>query len=182
MLFRSAPKSLYGTTKLRAELALAEIQDRSPGLAVDVLRCPVVIGRDAPGNMALLAWALKKGLPLPFASIANQRAFLAINDLADFIALRINASTASYNRFTLGSADMVSTPQLVRLLANALRVRPMLLPAPSALVKAALVLAGRSDKAYALTENLKIDTNAAEAAGWRARISIAEAVEKAFAR
>ena len=58
----------------------------------------------------------------------------------------------------------------------------MLLPAPSALVKAALVLAGRSDKAYALTENLKIDTNAAEAAGWRARISIAEAVEKAFAR
>ncbi|QCK87613.1 NAD-dependent epimerase/dehydratase family protein [Phreatobacter aquaticus] len=175
-----APKTFYGVSKLRAELALAEIQAGSPGLSVDILRCPVVIGRDAPGNLALLAWALKKGLPLPFASVRNQRAFLAIDDLSDFIALRLNASATGCCRFTLGSADTVSTPQLVRLMAGALRCRPNLMPAPPAGLRALLILAGRRDKADAIVESLEIDVGAAKLAGWQPKVSIAEAVNRAF--
>lgn len=176
------PQTPYGISKLQAEMALRKVHARALGLNIDIVRCPVVIGRDAPGNLALLAWALRKGIPLPFGSVQNRRAFLAVDDLTDFLALRVRSCAPGLNYFTLGSPDTVSTPKLIRLMATALGAHERLFPAPVWLIKSLLSVVNRRDKADALVENLEIDSGAAQSVGWQARVTIPEAIRRAFAR
>jgi UDP-glucose 4-epimerase len=66
-----APRGPYAESKARAEAGLAEIAART-GMAVTVIRPPVLHGRGAKGNVGRLAAALRRGVPLPLASIRNR--------------------------------------------------------------------------------------------------------------
>lgn len=177
-----APRTSYGMTKLEAETALARVQSTAPRTAFDVIRSPVVIGREAPGNLALLDWVIRKGLPMPFSSIHNRRAFLDINDLVQFIVLRLRSEGAGLNCFTLASPDLISTPDLVRRLAQVQHINPRLIPFPVGILRSILNLLRRTDKADALIEDLEIDRNAALAAGWTGQTSIPDALARAYGK
>src|SRR5262249_41179303 len=73
------PRGLYALSKAAAEAGLKELAQRV-GMSITVVRPPLVYGSGAKGNFALLAKAVKRGIPLPFASIANQRAFLSVEN------------------------------------------------------------------------------------------------------
>jgi UDP-glucose 4-epimerase len=170
------PQTVYGQSKHQAELALKDVQKDAPGLAVDVIRCPAVIGRNAPGNLAVLNRLAVRRVPLPFASIVNRRAFIAVDDLTSFISVRLNTDGQGMSTFLVATPDRISTPDLIRAIAKAKRTTAMLFPFPPSLLRRLLHGANMQDKADALTGNLEIDISSALATGWRPALSIEAAI------
>ena len=58
-------KDFYGNSKLLAENALWEIQDRS-GMEITIIRPPAVYGPNVKGNFLTLLKLISIGVPLPF--------------------------------------------------------------------------------------------------------------------
>ena len=85
------PRGIYGLSKAEAELGLAQMSANMP-MTVTVLRPPMVYGPGAAGNFKLLVRAIQLGIPLPFASFRNRRAFVSVQNLASFIANRLTSS------------------------------------------------------------------------------------------
>lgn len=175
------PKTVYGRSKLAAEEKLRNVAALAPGMMLDILRPTMIVGPEAPGNLQILAAALRRGLPLPLASIRNQRMFLSIESLIGFLLTRLTSFEPGTHTFTLADADGLSTPQVVSLLAEGIGVRPRLMPFPPALLGLMLRLLRRPDKADALTKSLEIDIGAARATGWAPTADIAQALRQSFA-
>ena len=173
-----APVAPYGASKARAEDGLAAIAART-GMAVTVIRPPLVHGRGAPGNLALLAAALRRGAPLPLASIRNRRAVLGVANLADFVSWRLASANAGFEAFILADARQPSTPEFVRMLAAAMHRPARLMPFPAGLLRAGLAAAGRRAMADGLLASLEVDTGKAGAAGWRPPLGLAEGLRAA---
>ena len=112
------PEGPYGTSKAAAEAGL-ETLARGSGMRITVIRPPLVYGSGAKGNFSLLLRAVRRGIPLPFASIDNRRAFLSVDNLASFISMRLSARCEKFDVFLLADAEQVSTPDFVRRLAKA---------------------------------------------------------------
>lgn len=74
------PRGLYGVSKAAAETGLNALA-QSGDMHITVVRPPLIYGSGAKGNFALLAKAVKLGLPLPLAAIDNHRAFLSVENL-----------------------------------------------------------------------------------------------------
>src|SRR5690606_26071448 len=80
-----APQDAYGISKWEAEQRLAQVAAES-GMAVTVLRPPLMYGPGVKGNFLSLMRAVSRGWPLPLASIRNARSLLYVGNLADAIA------------------------------------------------------------------------------------------------
>ena len=76
------PQDPYSISKWEAERALHRVAEET-GLEVVVVRTPLVYGADVKGNFAQMISVLKRGLPLPFASVCNKRSLLYVDNLAD---------------------------------------------------------------------------------------------------
>ena len=87
-------------------------------MRITVIRPPLVYGPSAKGNFSLLLRAVRRGIPLPFASIDNRRAFLSVDNLASFISMRLSAQGEKFDVFLLADAEQVSTPDFVRRLGT----------------------------------------------------------------
>ncbi|MBN9023457.1 MAG: NAD-dependent epimerase/dehydratase family protein [Rhizobiales bacterium] len=173
------PAGPYGASKARAEDGLAALAARS-AMAVTALRPPLVHGRGAPGNIARLEAAIRRGVPLPLASVRNRRAFLGVANLADFVAWRLGRANHGYEPFILADAAQPATPEFVRLLAAAMDRRVRLVPFPPAILRRALVASGREAMAEGLLASLEVDTGKVEAAGWRPPLGLAEGLRAAW--
>jgi UDP-glucose 4-epimerase len=178
---RCAPQTSYGRSKVEAEQALQTVQQAAPELSVDIIRCPAVIGRNAPGNMAQIEQLVSKRIPLPFSLIHNRRAFIAVDDLNSFISARLAAEPSGVSIFMLAAMDRISTPDFVRAVAAAKRTSAVLFPFPATLLRGLLVAANMRDKADALTGDLDIDNSSALESGWRPALSIKAAIQRAYA-
>lgn len=157
------PHDDYAASKWEAEQALAAIA-ADTGLRVTALRLPLTYGPGAKGNFASLARAVRAGLPLPFARIANRRSVLGTGNLADAIAA-VLASAARDERgrcvpYFVADAQPVSTPELVRALAQALGVAPRLFAVPPDLLRFVGACAGRAEEVERLAGSLEVDTGA----------------------
>ena len=71
-------------------------------MRITVIRPPLVYGAGAKGNFALLAKAVKRGIPLPFAAIRNHRAFLSVENLSSFILQRLRDARTRLRRLPGG--------------------------------------------------------------------------------
>jgi nucleoside-diphosphate-sugar epimerase len=120
------PADPYAASKVRAEEALA----RLPGLRLTVLRPPLVYGPGVKANFLSLMRAIDRGWPLPLASIDNRRSFIFVGNLVDAV---IRCLTAE-GTFLVSDGPAVSTPQLCRELAAALRRPARLFPFPASLL------------------------------------------------
>ena len=136
------PEGAYGMSKAAAEDGLKDLA-RAGNMRITVIRSPLVYGSGAKGNFSTLLRAVRRGIPLPFASIDNRRAFLSVDNLASFIAMRLAAQDENFEVFLLADAEQVSTPEFVRRLAKAAGVKPRLFPMPTALLKGLLTITGR---------------------------------------
>ena len=75
------PTTKYGTSKLKAEKYLQDLA--SNGFAVEILRCPIIIGKGCPGNYSKLRnFVLKRRV---FPKITNQKSMLYVGTLCSFI-------------------------------------------------------------------------------------------------
>jgi nucleoside-diphosphate-sugar epimerase len=161
-----APSDDYGRAKREIENALTG----APGLTI--LRPPLVYGPGVGGGFAALLAVVARGLPLPLASIRNRRAYIFMENLLDAIEalLAVEAPTGVY---LLRDAEEISTPELVRRMAQHFGRTPRLLPCPAGWLRAALTFAGRSDIAATLIGSFSIDDTATQTRlGWHPKATL----------
>ncbi len=176
-----APAEPYAISKWEAELELARVS-AATGLAVTVLRPPLLYGPGAGGNFERMVSALRRGLPLPLASIRNRRSLLYVDNLADAIATCLGDAAAVGRTFLVSDGEDLSTPELLRRCAAAMGVHARLWPCPPAVLRAAATLAGRRAAAQRLTGSLAIDSGAIRAAlRWRPPFTVDEALARTLA-
>ncbi len=131
-----APRDPYGVSKLESErVAFAVSTER--GVDTVVMRFPLVYGPGAPANVLRLVSLVNRGLPLPFGGIENRRSMLSTGNLV--AAVRALAGTPGLAGEVFFVADGVdlSTPELIRTIAEGLGRRARLFRIPPKLFRAA---------------------------------------------
>lgn len=132
--FAGLPDSEYGRSKLAAEDAIREVLASS---STDwcTLRPCLVYGPGNLGNMARLIRLIGTGMPLPFASIHNQKSFLYVGNLVSAIERALTHPGASRRVFTLSDGEPVSTPELLVHLGHSAKRRVRLFALPVSVLK-----------------------------------------------
>jgi UDP-glucose 4-epimerase len=165
------PRGLYGMSKAAAEAGLRNIAEED-GMCVTVIRPPLVYGSGAKGNFAMLARAVKLGVPLPFAGINNYRAFLSVQNLASFISFRLQRTDKNFDVFLVADQEQVSTPDFIERLALAAGTKSRLFSMPTPFLSALLRMSGRQETRDSLMGSLVLDASKATAIGWKPPVSL----------
>lgn len=151
-----APQDPYGVSKWEAEKALHRLADET-GLEVVIVRPPLIYGPGVKGNFVQMLSVVAKGVPLPFASIQNRRSLVYVGNLADALISCAIHPVAAGKTYLVCDGDDISTPELLRQLADGLGVASRLLPCPPALLKWAGKLTGKSRQLERLLGSLRVD-------------------------
>lgn len=176
-----APSDAYGLSKWEAESALAEVS-RQSGLEVVVVRPPLVYGPGAKGNFARLLGWVRQGVPLPFASVANQRSLVALGNLVDLLVATLDHPGAAGQTFLVSDGHDLSTPELIRRLAAAMHRSARLLPCPPVLLRAGARLAGRGAEVERLVGSLQADiSRTRQILDWTPPVNVDEGLGRAIA-
>lgn len=161
------PDDPYGRAKLASELALAAAAAET-GIELVVVRPPLVYGPAAAGNFRALVRLAGSGLPLPLAGLDNRRSLLFAGNLVDFLALAATHPAAAGRALLAADGDDLSTPALVRLLAQGQGRRARLFALPEPAFAALRRLPGIGPAAARLSLSLRVDDSASRALlGWR---------------
>ena len=175
------PEDAYGISKLEAEEGLRELAART-GMAVVIVRPPLVYGPGVRANFRALTKAIGSGIPLPLGAIHNRRSLIGLDNLVDFILLCVEQPDAANETFMVSDGEDLSTTTLVRRLAHAMGRPARLIPVPVPLLMAAATLLGRRDVARRLVGTLCVDiTKARQRLGWVPPISMDEELRRTAA-
>lgn len=162
------PDDRYGRSKLAAEEGLAAIR----GIDIVVLRPPLVYGPRVKAKFLALMRAVACGLPLPLASIRNQRSLVYVGNLVDAMLRCLDAPQAPGGIFAVADGAPVSVPELCRRLGGALGRPARLFPFPPALLSLAPPL-------RQLAGSLVVDDSPMrQALGWRPPYSMDEGLRE----
>jgi UDP-glucose 4-epimerase len=160
------PQDPYAVSKWESEQALRRIADET-GLGIVVLRPPLVYGPGVKANFLRLLGLVERGLPLPFGAVKNRRSLLYLGNLADAIRACLTHPDAAGKTYLLSDGAPLSTPELVRRLADALAKPARLIPVPPSLLRLAGLLTGKRAEVERLLDSLEIDGSAIEQElGW----------------
>lgn len=130
-----APVDAYGRSKLAAERLALALGTRY-GIAVSILRFPLVYGPRASANVLRLLALVRRGWPLPLGAVRNRRSMIyRDNAVAAMIAL-LEAGTSATGIFFVSDQADLSTPSLVRTIAGAVGRPARLLAVPVGLLRA----------------------------------------------
>jgi nucleoside-diphosphate-sugar epimerase len=130
------PVDAYGISKLEAERVLqAEVRDTQ--LRATSLRLPLVYGAGVKGNVLKLLNLVDRGVPLPLGRVRNRRSMAAVANVASAVRAVLDAPATGGHSLLVSDGVDLSTPELIRLMGNALGRPARLLPVPRALLRAA---------------------------------------------
>ena len=148
-------------------------------MEVVIIRPPLVYGPGVKANFLKMMQLLKRGLPLPLGAINNARSLVALDNLVDFIILCISHPKAANQTFLVSDGEDLSTTELLKRLANVLRVSSRLLPVPAIMLKIGANLIGKPGIARRLCGSLQVDINKnRELLGWTPPIRVDKALQK----
>jgi len=174
------PQDAYGQSKYEAEQGLRQIS-ADTGMEVVIIRPPLVYGPGVKANFASLMRGVKRGWPLPLGAVHNQRSFVGIDNLVDFIVTCISHPLAANQIFLVSDGHDLSTTDLVRRMALAAGVPSRLIPVPTWALRAGGALIGKGDAIQRLCGNLQIDISKAQRLlGWTPPVSIEEGLRRAM--
>jgi nucleoside-diphosphate-sugar epimerase len=116
------PESLYGQSKLEAEMGLLEFADQN--FIVSIGRPPMVYGNGCPGNyMELRKWVLR--IPI-LPMIENQRSMIFVNNLCQYIKCLADKTIGGIHHPQIG--ELISTSELAAGIARINNKRLVLSP------------------------------------------------------
>jgi nucleoside-diphosphate-sugar epimerase len=173
------PRGVYGVSKANAELHLKELASDTT-MQITVVRPPLIYGRGALGNFRLLVKAVERGIPLPFRSISNRRAFLSVENLASFIVHRLANPGGKFDVYLLADEEQVSTANFVARIARALGKRSRLVPLPLFALRASFYVTGRLEAFDSVARSLEIDISKSLETGWSPPLSLDEGLRNAL--
>ena len=100
-----------------------------------IIRAPLIYGPGVKANFRKLMGLVTTHsdtlwgplIPLPLGGIHNQRSFLALDNLVDFMRLAIAHPKAANQLFLLADGTDFSTPALIQMIAKGMHRKPPLL-------------------------------------------------------
>jgi nucleoside-diphosphate-sugar epimerase len=168
------PADAYGRSKYEAEVGLRRIADET-NLQVVIIRPPLVYGPGVRANFHSLMRLVQRGFPLPLRSVRNRRSLIALANLVDFIVTCLDRPAAANETFLVSDDDDMSTPELIRRLARAMRRPARLIPFPPSVIMAGATILGNRDVAQRLLGSLQLNiSKAKQLLGWRPPVSVDE--------
>lgn len=175
------PREPYAIAKLAAEESVRRELDIST-TEWTIVRPPLVYGANAPGNFERLVHAVARGWPLPLASVHNQRSLVGVRNLCDFLLACCTHPAAAKETFVIADGDDLATPDIVRCIADGLRMPARLWSLPVPLLEAAATLAGKKRLAESLCASLQVDASKARRLlGWKPLVDSHEGIAQAAA-
>jgi len=176
------PLDPYGISKMEAEAALRALA-RETGMAVVIIRPPLVYGPAVKGNFLAMMRALWRGIPLPLGAVtANRRSLVALDNLVDLIVTCIDHPAAANQTFLVSDAEDLSTAALLRRMGQALGRPARLLPVPVGILRLAATLLGRPGIAQRLCGSLEVDIDKTRhLLGWSPPLSVDEGLRRTAA-
>lgn len=174
---KPAPQDPYGISKWEAEQALHRVA-KETGLEVVIVRPPLIYGADVKGNFAQMISVVRRGVPLPFASVNNKRSLIYVKNLVDALILCATHPAASGNTYLVSDGEDVSTSDLLRKLALSMGRRPRLFLFPVFLLNLAAKVLGKSDQVGRLLGSLQVDSSKIRRElGWVAPFSLSDGLK-----
>ena len=171
------PEGIYGQSKLEAEQVLHAIC-KDKGMELVVIRPTLVYGPNVRGNLQRLMRLINSGLPLPLGGIDNRRSMIGVGNLCDLIRTCIIHPAAPGHVFLATDGEDVSTPELIRRLANLMGRKPKLIPVPLFILRATGLLLGRREEMQRLTSSLQVDiTKTKKVLGWMPPVPLDEGLK-----
>lgn len=152
------PQDPYGVSKWEAEQALTRVSMET-GMERVVVRSPLVYGPEVKGNFLQLLNILRRGIPLPLASIRNQRSLVYLGNLVDALVRCIQAPRAAGQTYIVSDGEDVSTPKLVRRLGTMMRSNVCLWPCPTLLLYWMGQVAGKRGMIDRLVGSLQVNSS-----------------------
>jgi UDP-glucose 4-epimerase len=174
------PRANFAKAKVEAEQALLLLfRDQSAELVI--IRPPLVYGKDAPGNFALLVKLVQSRVPLPFGLINNKRSMISIDNLVDFIGHCIGHPNAANASFLVSDNHDVSIGELLRTIAGARGIRILLVPVPKFLVYTIFTVFGQKKVFSKVCTDCALDINdTMTKLEWNPPYKFEESIKKCF--
>lgn len=174
------PEDAYGVSKYEAEEALHRVAAET-GLEVVIIRPPLVYGPGVKGNFRTMLDWLRRGLPLPLASLGNRRSLVGVDNLCDLILTCLSHPRAANETFLVSDGRDLSTAELLRLAGEAMGRPALLWPCPPSLLKGAAAMVGKPGIARRLCGNLQVGIGKTQdVLGWHPPFSVEEGLRRIF--
>jgi len=172
------PRDAYGASKWQGERLLAEAA-AAGGMQTAVVRSPLVYGPGVRANfLRLLRW-IDHERWLPFGAIRNRRSLVSVWSLCDLLICLLDHPAAAGHTWMVSDGEDISTPELVRRVARALKRRARLASVPPLLLRMCGGLLGRRAEMRALCGSLTVDIMPTrELLGWSPQLSMEEALAR----
>lgn len=172
------PSGAYAISKYEAECAL-KFFFKGTSVELVIIRPPMVYGANAPGNFARLCNFIRHGAILPLGLVKNSRSFISILNLTNFIALCVAHPNAANEIFLISDNENISTPEFIKKIASAKKVRIFLLPVPIWLLRNLLIFLGKREAFEKICGNLELDVSKAiRILGWRPAFSVEQSINQ----
>jgi nucleoside-diphosphate-sugar epimerase len=172
------PEDGYALSKLKAEACLRDIEDRS-GMEVVILRPPLVYGPHVKGNFLMLLNLVYRGIPLPFKEIENRQQLIALDNLADALALCVSHDRAAGRTFLVSDRESVSTAGLVEKISRAMGRNPGNFYLPAGVSKVLFYALGKKALYDKLWRSYRIDCKpVSNLLGWQPCVSMDEGIHR----
>jgi len=166
----------YADSKIEAETKLIAICQKTD-MKYTIFRPPLIYGPGVKANFFNLIKLMDLKLPLPLANIDNLRSILYVDNFCDAIIRSIDHDNVMNERFFIKDKD-ISTPELMRTIAEALDKPNRLFPMPLAIMKMVATLFGRREQYNKLTDSLVVDdSNLRQKLKWSPPIEFTKAMQ-----
>jgi nucleoside-diphosphate-sugar epimerase len=170
------PEDAYAISKWESEQALNRIGKES-GLEIVILRPPLVYGRGVGANFIRLLHLVHRCIPLPLASVSNRRSLIYVKNLADAILTSATHSRATGQTFLVSDGEDISTPELIRRIADAMEFPSRMFRCPTRLLNAVAGIVGKSAEVRRLVGSLAMDsTKFRSETGWIPRYTLSQGI------
>ncbi len=172
------PLDAYGVSKLEAEQALMELA-ATAGLEVVIIRPVLVYGPGVKANFEAMTRWVRKGVPLPFGALHNQRSLVALDNLVDFIATCLIHPAAANQTFLVSDGEDLTVTNLLQRTAAAVGRQASLLPVPMVVLRILGRLLGKEPVIRRLCDTLQVDIEKnRRLLGWVPPVSVDTALRK----
>jgi nucleoside-diphosphate-sugar epimerase len=174
------PGDVYARSKMLGEKHLREVTSGS-AMEAAIVRAPLVYGAGVRANfLRLLDW-VERGWPLPFAAVDNRRSLVSVWNLCDLLQHLLTRG-ASGRVWMVSDAHDLSTPDLLRRIAQAMQRRAWLFAVPPALLRAAGAITGRGAEVARLCDSLTVDVApTCRLLGWSPPVPVDEGLRRTVA-
>ena len=151
-----SPQDAYGRSKYEAEQGLLRLA-ACCDMEVVIIRPPLIFGPGVKANfLSMMRW-VRRGVPLPFGAIHNQRSMVYLDNLVDLVLRCISHPAAANQIFLVSDPEPISTTLLLTMIANVMGLQPRLIPVPILLLQFAAGAIGMQTIVQRLTGSLLVD-------------------------